>query len=168
MPTYIALLRGINVGANKRMKMEKLRASCESLRFEAVKTYIQSGNIVFRATQLSPATLSKKFEECIQRDFGFSADVIARTLEQMKQIIERNPLLKEKDVDLVSAEGHIASGLAVSFCIREVPSPVQVLVPVGPELELIVMPAPAPVKCSPKLDVPVKSTKPPVICNLFR
>ncbi|HET7893122.1 MAG TPA: DUF1697 domain-containing protein [Candidatus Sulfotelmatobacter sp.] len=99
MPTYIALLRGINVGPNKRMKMEKLRASCEGLGFEEIKTYIQSGNIVFRAPRLSPAALSKKLEECISRDFGFSADVITRTSVEMEQIIKKNPLLKEIDVD---------------------------------------------------------------------
>jgi uncharacterized protein (DUF1697 family) len=99
MTTYIALLRGINVGANKRMKMDKLRSTCQSLGFEDVKTYIQSGNIVFRAAKLSGAALVKKLGECIVRDFGFSADVITRTQEEMGRIIENNPLLKEKGID---------------------------------------------------------------------
>jgi uncharacterized protein (DUF1697 family) len=99
MPTYIAMLRGINVGANKRMKMDKLRGACESLGFEGVKTYIQSGNLVFRAGNLSDAAISKKLGDCIVRDFGFSADVITRTTDEMERIVENNPLLKEKGLD---------------------------------------------------------------------
>ena len=48
MPIYISMLRGINVGAHKRMKMDQLRASFEALSFGQVKTYIQSGNVVFK------------------------------------------------------------------------------------------------------------------------
>jgi uncharacterized protein (DUF1697 family) len=99
MPTYIALLRGINVGPHKRMKMEKLRTACEGLGFEDVKTYIQSGNIVFRAAKLSDVALSQKLGDCIMRGFGFSADVITRTKEEMEAIIKNNPLLKKKEVD---------------------------------------------------------------------
>lgn len=96
---YIALLRGINIGPHKRMKMEKLRACCESLGFKEVKTYIQSGNVVCRAGKLSSEAVAKKIEAQIEKDFGFSADVIARTGEEMKQILNGNPLLKEPGVD---------------------------------------------------------------------
>lgn len=99
MPVYIAMLRGINVGPHKRMKMEKLRASCEGLGFDDVKTYIQSGNVIFRAGKLSSGVLSKKMGECILRDFGFSVDVISRTREEMKRIIDDNPFVKERSID---------------------------------------------------------------------
>ncbi|HZQ19628.1 MAG TPA: DUF1697 domain-containing protein [Terriglobales bacterium] len=99
MPIYIAMLRGINVGPHKRMKMEKLRATCESLGFEDVKTYIQSGNIVFRAAKMSDSSLAKKLGAGVVRDFGFSADVITRTGEEMGRVSECNPLLREKGVD---------------------------------------------------------------------
>ncbi len=97
---YIALLRGINIGPHKRMKMEKLRASCEALGFKNVQTYIQSGNVVCQAGKLSSASAAKKIEAQIVKDFGFSADVIARTGEEMEQIVSRNPLLKEPGVDV--------------------------------------------------------------------
>lgn len=100
MPVYIALLRGINIGAHKRMKMEKLRACCEGLGFENVKTFIQSGNVVFRAAKLSPAAVSRKLEELIVRDFGFSADVITRSKDEMAKIIETNPMLKHRGIDV--------------------------------------------------------------------
>ena len=96
---YIALLRGINIGPHKRMKMEKLRASCEALGFKSVKTYIQSGNIVCQAGKLSSDAAAKKIGAQIVKDFGFVADVIARTDEEMKQIVTGNPLLKDPGVD---------------------------------------------------------------------
>lgn len=100
MPVYIALLRGINIGPYKRMKMEKLRASCEGLGFAGVKTYIQSGNLVLKAPKLSPAALSKKLGECIVKDFGFTSEVISRSREELKRIIDRNPFVKERGIDL--------------------------------------------------------------------
>jgi uncharacterized protein (DUF1697 family) len=99
MPVYIAMLRGINIGPHKRMKMEKLRASCEALGFNKVKTFIQSGNIVFQAAKLSPASLCKKLEDRILSDFGFSAAVITRTKDEMTQVVKNNPLLKERGID---------------------------------------------------------------------
>src|SRR3954466_6623974 len=99
MPVYIALLRGINIGPHKRMKMEKLRASCEALGFAGVKTYIQSGNVIFKAAKLSAAALSKKLGECIVKDFGFSCEVILRSREEMKAIVNRNAFMKEPGID---------------------------------------------------------------------
>jgi uncharacterized protein (DUF1697 family) len=99
MPIYIALLRGINVGPHKRMKMENLRASCEALGLKQVKTFIQSGNLIFEAEKISPAALSKKIEAQIVSNFGFSADVISRTRDEMAKIIRENRLVKEKGID---------------------------------------------------------------------
>jgi uncharacterized protein (DUF1697 family) len=99
MPVYIAMVRGINVGQHKRMKMEKLRASCEALGFDQVATYIQSGNVVFKGPRLSPVAVSQKIEKRIADDFGFEADVITRTLDEFNKIIRANPLLKESGVD---------------------------------------------------------------------
>ena len=96
---YVALLRGVNVGPHKRIKMEKLRASCEALGFKKVKTYIQSGNVVFQAAKLSSAAATKKLEAQIVKDFGFRADVVARSAEEMKEIVKGNPLLKEPGID---------------------------------------------------------------------
>ena len=100
MPVYIALLRGINIGPHKRMKMEKLRATCEAIGFEQVQTYVQSGNVVFRARKFTTPSLSSRLEERIVRDFGFPAPVIMRTVEEMGKVIADNPLLKEKQIEL--------------------------------------------------------------------
>jgi uncharacterized protein (DUF1697 family) len=99
MPVYIAMLRGINIGPHKRMKMEKLRGSCETLGFDGVATYIQSGNVVFSAPQQKEEAISKKIEKQIRADFGFSADVITRNAADIGKIVHGNPLRKASGVD---------------------------------------------------------------------
>jgi uncharacterized protein (DUF1697 family) len=99
MAIYVAMLRGINVGGHKRIKMDRLRESFEALGFDAVKTYIQSGNVVFKGAKLAPATLSKKIEERIVEDFGFSALVITRTMDEFAQAVAGNPFLKKAGID---------------------------------------------------------------------
>jgi uncharacterized protein (DUF1697 family) len=99
MAIYVALLRGINIGPNKRIKMDDLRKSFEGLGFDEVKTYIQSGNVVFKAGKASPEALSKKIEGRIVRDFGFSASVIVRTRVELEEAIAANPFLKQRGID---------------------------------------------------------------------
>jgi uncharacterized protein (DUF1697 family) len=99
MPVYVSMLRGINVGGHKKIKMDQLRASFEGLGFEQVKTYIQSGNVVFKAAKTSPAALGKKVETKILEDFGHSVSVIVRSANEMKQVVTGNPFLKEKGID---------------------------------------------------------------------
>jgi len=99
MPIYIALLRGINVGGNKPIKMEQLRKSFAALGLDRVATYIQSGNVVFQAGKVSPSSLSKKIEDRILADFGHSVSVILRTADEMKQAIANNPFLKDRGID---------------------------------------------------------------------
>ena len=99
MPTYVAMLRGINVGSGKIVRMERLRASFEALGFDDVRTYVQSGNVIFELEQKSATGLSKKIEEKIQRDFGFTVPVLLKTSKEMAQIVSDNPLVKEKGID---------------------------------------------------------------------
>ena len=99
MPTYVALLRGINIGPHKRVKMDDLRKSFEDQGFEQVKTYIQSGNVVFKAGKNSSPALGKKIEERIVSDFGFSASVIVRTSDDLGKTVNANPFLKQRGVD---------------------------------------------------------------------
>jgi uncharacterized protein (DUF1697 family) len=96
---YVSMLRGINVGGHKRIKMDRLRASFEALGFEQVQTYIQSGNVVFKAGKSSPAGLSNKIEGKIVSEFGFHASVISRTADEMERTIASNPLLKMQGID---------------------------------------------------------------------
>ena len=112
MPIYISLLRGVNLGAHNRMKMEDLRKSCAALGFEQIKTYVQSGNIVFKASKQSTSGLSEKIKEKILSDFKYTVPVITKTADEIEKALHNNPFLKEKGID--------ASKLHVSF-LWEVP-----------------------------------------------
>jgi uncharacterized protein (DUF1697 family) len=94
MPTYIAMLRGINIGASKRVEMARLRKMFESLGFKNVRTYIQSGNVVFQGRGAA-AGLAVKVDQAMQAEFGFGALVIARTEEEMARAIENNPFVNQ-------------------------------------------------------------------------
>ena len=121
METYIAILRGINVGGHKAIKMELLRKLCEELGFTKVKTYIQSGNIVFQAENLVYKTLEEKIGSKIKQTFGFEVPVLIKTKLELEQIIAQNQLL----------EGHDETFLHVTF-LAEIPSKANVDKIIGP------------------------------------
>lgn len=92
---YIALLRGINVGGHKKIKMADLRTYLQELPFEAVQTYIQSGNIVFESSQGNPADLEKQIHDKIFEKCGFEVAIIVRTPAELKEIIAACPYSPE-------------------------------------------------------------------------
>jgi len=94
MPAYIALIRGINVGGNKKVPMEKLRGLCERLGCERVQTYIQSGNVVFQEKRTAEE-LAVKIEAEIAREFGFTASVILRTTQELERAMGNSPFSKQ-------------------------------------------------------------------------
>jgi uncharacterized protein (DUF1697 family) len=82
------MLRGVNLGASRRMKMDDLRAVYESLGLTGVRTYVQSGNVVFRAPR---AITAKRIEDAIEKRFGFRSTVVLRTPEELQDVVARNP-----------------------------------------------------------------------------
>ncbi|SEU29461.1 DUF1697 domain-containing protein [Paenibacillus sp. NFR01] len=90
MTTYIALLRGINVGGNRIIRMAELKTMCESLGLEKVRTYIQSGNIVF-GSAAEAGELERLLHRSIEETFGFPVDVMVRSLEELEAVIAGNP-----------------------------------------------------------------------------
>lgn len=91
MPKYVALLRGINVGGNNMIKMETLRATFEAVGFENVKSYINSGNLIFETRKSDDVNLAKKIHEAIQKDFGFNISVMVRSIAEIEKVIAKNP-----------------------------------------------------------------------------
>jgi uncharacterized protein (DUF1697 family) len=87
----IVLLRGINLGATNRVAMPALRELLGERGFEDVRTYVQSGNIVLRSG-LSPARLADECRGAIAERFGLEIDVLARTRDELAEVIARNPL----------------------------------------------------------------------------
>lgn len=108
--TYVALLRGINLGGHKIVKMDRLRKTFEELGFEDVKTYIQSGNVVFKASAQAPENLAKRIEEKVLRQFGFAVPVVVKTSDEIGDVIRNNPLVKEKGIDLSKLHVTFLSG----------------------------------------------------------
>jgi uncharacterized protein (DUF1697 family) len=92
MARYIALLRGINVGGNKKVPMAQLRQLLNGLGHEEVATLLQSGNAVFTSQKKNPAQLAKQIESAIAAKFGFEVSVVMRTRDELAAAIERNPL----------------------------------------------------------------------------
>ena len=99
MPIYIALLRGINVAGKKIVRMENLGASFEALGFGRVRTYVQSGNVIFEVTRTSSEDLTRIITTKISRDFGFPIPVVLRTSDEIGQIAGDNPFLNERGLD---------------------------------------------------------------------
>lgn len=99
MNTYIALLRGINVSAQKMIKMTALTELFNDLKFTQVKTYIQSGNVVFQDKSKDPSALEKKIEKKIKETFGFDVPVLILNSTALPVILKNNPYLKKKDTD---------------------------------------------------------------------
>ena len=92
---YAAFLRGINVGGHKQIKMEDLQKAFESLGFKSVKTYINSGNVIFDS-ESNFKDMIKKIENKINKRFGFNISVFLISINEIKQIIKSNPLKKIK------------------------------------------------------------------------
>lgn len=96
MTSYLSLLRGINVGGQKKIKMSDLKQVYESLALQQVTTYIQSGNVMFSCKRNeSTTTLSALIGNAIQEQLGLDVPVVLRTVEAMQQTITQNPFTEE-------------------------------------------------------------------------
>lgn len=97
---YAALLRGINVGGNHIVKMDTLTEVFEATGFTHVKTYIQSGNVIFSCAESNSNKVTKWIETALAKRLGFSVKVMLRNHTQLKKIIAEVPAdwLTEADV----------------------------------------------------------------------
>jgi uncharacterized protein (DUF1697 family) len=112
MARYVALLRGINVGGNKKVPMAELRAMTEELGFTDVKTLLQSGNLVFTTKSLAPRKLEQQLESATHEVIGVECSYLVRTAAEWTALIDANPY----DAMAKSDPSH----LVVHFC-RESP-----------------------------------------------
>lgn len=88
MKTYIALLRGINVGGHKKVPMAQLREVLTSSGLENVQTYIQSGNVIFQSSEEDTKALESSIEKSINDYFNFEVPVLVRTREALNTIFD--------------------------------------------------------------------------------
>lgn len=92
MNTYISLFRGINVGGNNLLPMKTLAPLCESFGATQVKTYIQSGNLVYQ----HGADISLELQEKIQQELGFTPQILTLSLATYRNILAKNPYQQEE------------------------------------------------------------------------
>ncbi len=89
--TFVAMLRGINVGNHNRMKMEDLRSLVTGLGYEEPSTYLQSGNVVFSGGGRAESA-AQALEDAITAELGLSVPVVARTGRQLRRVVAANPM----------------------------------------------------------------------------
>jgi uncharacterized protein (DUF1697 family) len=95
MKTYIALLRGINVGGHKKIRMADLRSLMYNSGFQDVQTYIQSGNLILSASE-DVESISLKISEAIEQKYGWEVPVLVKTTSEIKSILEHCPFPEDQ------------------------------------------------------------------------
>ena len=113
MPSYIALLRGVNLAGHKMVAMADLRAMLEALGFTDVRSLLQSGNLVFQGRAQASASLERKLEQEAQRRLDLETDFHVRTAAEWQAIIKRNPFAAAARQD----PGHL-----LMMCFKEAPA----------------------------------------------
>jgi uncharacterized protein (DUF1697 family) len=93
--TYLALLRAINLGPNNKILMSDLAKVFVGVGCNNVRTYIQSGNVIFEAAPELSQRLPDLIRTEIERRFGLHVPTILRTIREMRGVVNRNPFLKE-------------------------------------------------------------------------
>lgn len=91
MKTFIALFRGINVGGSAVLPMKDLVGILEAFELQDIRTYIQSGNVVFRSTEGDPSRISSRISAEIRNRFGFEPQVLLMESTELEKALEANP-----------------------------------------------------------------------------
>ncbi|SDG82668.1 Uncharacterized conserved protein, DUF1697 family [Sinosporangium album] len=111
MTAYAALLRGVNVGGHAKVPMAELRQVVEGLGYEGVRTYVASGNVVFRGPAEAPGvegSLSGEIEQGIERRFGFPVSCLVRSGAHLQAVAQANPFAEH------AAEGTVVHATFLS------------------------------------------------------
>lgn len=99
MTTFVALLRGINVSGQKVIRMADLRNSFTALGFVNVRSYLQSGNLVFDTSRGEPRKLASAIQARIADDFGHEVEVLVLVAKEFDLVASSNPLLPRRGID---------------------------------------------------------------------
>lgn len=110
---YVALLRGINVGGHNKIKMDELRAMFSTLGFEDVKSYINSGNIIFEIRKTGNDKLVTKIEKAIAKTFSLQIKVVIRESAEVANLVKQNPfhdkMTDEKNLYVAFLSNHLSA-----------------------------------------------------------
>jgi uncharacterized protein (DUF1697 family) len=117
VPTYVGVLRAINLGSHNKIAMSDLRAMLEKIGLAEPRTLLLSGNVVFKSSSTSLEKVERMLEEASTRHLGVTTDYFVRTAGEWQAIIDANPFKKEAKRD----PGHL-----LMMCLRDAPSSAQV------------------------------------------
>ena|ERR1700749_2138671 len=120
MQTYIAILRGINVSGHKLIKMEALRKLFDDMGFKNTKTYIQSGNVVFKSKQTKVPDLEKKIASGILKEFGFEVPVLVKEANELETVLKNNPFITKRKEDVTKLHVTFLSSGAEKVLIEKI------------------------------------------------
>jgi uncharacterized protein (DUF1697 family) len=99
MNVVISMLRGVNVGGHHLIRMDVLKALCESLGLLNVQTYLQSGNVIFATNERDLDQLATAIENAIEQRCGFRCDVMLRTIAGLRDVVRANPFATRQGID---------------------------------------------------------------------
>ncbi|HLZ14328.1 MAG TPA: DUF1697 domain-containing protein [Candidatus Acidoferrum sp.] len=137
VPVVVSLLRAVNVGGHAVVKMAELRALYESLRFEKVQTYVQSGNVIFETGETDLGRIAARIRAAIKKKFAVEPDVIVRTVSAMRDIVARNPFARRKGIEPNKLHVQFLPGklsAQASAELKALPLAPEELVPSGQEI----------------------------------
>jgi uncharacterized protein (DUF1697 family) len=101
MHTYVALLRGINVGGHKLIKMQDLVRIFVGAGCKKVRTFQQAGNVIFESRASNVNSLTRKIERALENDLGYRVPVILRSLTELHEMVQRDPFKKFAKADVM-------------------------------------------------------------------
>lgn len=99
MPVLISMLRGVNLGPHNRIKMDALRTLYESLKLEDPRTYVQSGNVIFRTREKNTKKIAADIQDAIEKKFKFRPAVILRTVDELRQAVAATPFDSSRNLE---------------------------------------------------------------------
>jgi uncharacterized protein (DUF1697 family) len=100
LKTFIALLRGINVSGKNMIKMNDLVVHIESLGFKKIRTYIQSGNIIFETENQDKKQIQNYIHKKIKDVYGFDVPTLVKSADELKSVFENNPFINGHHIDI--------------------------------------------------------------------
>jgi uncharacterized protein (DUF1697 family) len=120
MITYLALLRGVNVGGRNIIKMDRLKACFDESGFQQAATFIQSGNVVFGSGEKSVRALEKSIEMALSKTFNYPSTVVVRSLSQLRQTLAEVPPLWKKRGDLRCNIAFVKAPVTAAQVLQEI------------------------------------------------
>ena len=125
MPVFISLLRGINVSGHRMISMADLKALYQSLGYTNVRSYLQSGNVVFDASSAKPAKYSAAIAKAIAAELGHQVTVVVKTAEELRRITASNPFTRLATIDPQFLHATFLAAIPKGLSLKQLKLPLQ-------------------------------------------